>query len=201
MPPQQVVQNHNKRAVALKVIARIKELMGMKDKKGKPVIRYTGWGADTANSLFSQAPSALDARNDAERELVGLVKRLRAPERNKLFGAALSKYDITDSNAFMAGIHQNPETMLSNLDTLESALSDENAMTEDTYPALVGARDTLPTSAGDPGAFSGAKAKPRAQTGNRPKAPAGAKVGKVYPDKKSGKRYKVLEDMTLEEVP
>lgn len=197
LPPQQAMRAYNQRQVSLKEIARIKELM----RSGK--IRYTGKGANWLNSLFSVVPGAVDPRNKEEIELAGLIKRLRAPERKNIYGAALSKFDIQDSGQFMADIEQNPQTLMTNLGTLESALADENAMTEDTYPSLVGG-GTLERSPGDAGAFKGAQAKPRTETPaaapqQTRKTPAGAKVGNEY-DYKDGSTWVVQPDMTMKRV-
>lgn len=196
VPPQKTISDFNKRGVALKEIQRIKELMN----SGK--VRYTGKGANALSSLFSVLPGQADLRNKEERELVSLVKRLRAPERNKIYGAALSAYDIADSNQFMADIEQNPDTLLTNLDTLESALSDEQAATRDTYPALTGNDDQIPESSGDAGSFSGAQPKPRVPQTAKPalkplKAPAGAPVGKRLKNPQDGRIYVVQPDGTM----
>lgn len=159
-PPENTLRYYRERVVARKQIKRLRELL--------PKVRYLGMGADTANALLSQAPGKADIRTPEEREFAALIKRLRAPERKNIFGAALSKFDQKDSEGFMAGITNNHETAATNLSVLDDALAAENDLVAEQFPSLAG--EPMPGVAPRPAAKAPAAAAP-------PAAPA--KVDKV----------------------
>ncbi len=107
-----------------------------------PQVRYTGAGAEKANTILGVLPDSLDVRNDAERKVSALVSKIRALSRNKIYGAALSKYDIADANSFLANLGNNPKTFKTNLETALKALDDMNKMIEEQYPSISG--DKIP---------------------------------------------------------
>lgn len=174
LPGETTLKQYRERSLARKQIARLRELF--------PKVRYTGAGADSLNAMLSKAPGELDVRNPEEREFASIIKRLRAPERKNIFGAALSKFDIADSEGFMAGIGNNKEQLLTNLQTLDDALAFENEQLAEQYPTISG--DQLP------GATPAAAAEHK-------KAPAGAKPGQRFPNKIDGKVYVVQPDGTM----
>lgn len=184
LPVETTLRQYRDRSVALKQIKRLRELL--------PKVRYLGAGADNLNALLSQAPGGLDVRTPEEREFASLIKRLRAPERKNIFGAALSKFDIKDSEGFMAGLTNNREQLMTNLGTLEEALMAENEMVAEQYPSMSGeAMPGAPTRpAARPRAKSPASAAP--SSGSMP-APAGAPPGALI-EMEDGKRYRVSKD-------
>ncbi len=107
-----------------------------------PQVRYTGAGAERVNNILGVLPDGMDVRNDAERKVSALVSKLRALSRNKIYGAALSKYDIADANSFLANLGNNPKTFKTNLETALKALDDMNAMIAEQYPSISG--DKIP---------------------------------------------------------
>lgn len=148
-PPQTIVKDQTQRDVALKEISRLNQLLDTKK------VRYTGLGAESANAIVSALPDAIDPRTPEEKEFSGLVNRLRAPERNKIFGAALSAYDKGDANTFMANLGNNPAQLKQNLDTLRTVLEDTNEATRQSYPALMNLTNgNLPKTTVEAGATS-----------------------------------------------
>jgi hypothetical protein len=142
IPESTGTEKYNARRLAIKQLDRAIELL--------PQIRYTGGGAEFVNNLLSSAPGKLDVRNDAEREFVGLVKSLTAAERNKLFGGALSAFDIKDAGGFLAAIGKNKETIAANLARVRDAATELNSVDEKLYPGLV--KKLGPSSAATPSA-------------------------------------------------
>ncbi len=149
-----------------------------------PKIRYTGWGAQALNSGFQKMPSFADLRTPEEREFVTLIGRLRAPERKDLFGAALSKFDISDSDGFMASLGTNAETIDSNLSTLADGLTLESAYIEARYPGAQG------TKAKAQQLIAEKKGKKPGET----KPPAGAPSGKPKTVIQNGYTYTLQPD-------
>jgi hypothetical protein len=160
-PPETTLRYYRDRIIARNQIKRLRELL--------PKVRYLGIGADTANATMSGLPGGLDPRNASEREFASLIKRLRAPERKNIFGAALSKFDIKDSEGFMAGLSNNKEQAATNLSTLDDALAQENDLVIEQFPSLSG--EPMPGVAPRPAAKAPAAAAPPAA--------APAKVDKV----------------------
>ena len=134
LPGETTLKDHRMRAVSLSEIDEILKLL--------PKVRYLGVGGETANQVAGMLPGGLDPRNPEEKKAAALLGRLRAPERNKLYGAALSKYDIKDANSFIANLGNNRETLEANLNTLRDSLNEQNDMLKEQYPTMSG--DPLP---------------------------------------------------------
>lgn len=163
-PPVSELDKHMARKTSLDEIDEIEKLL--------PKVRYTGAGAPALNSIASALPDALDPRNDAERQVSALLGRLRAPERQKLVGSALSKYDIKDTNAFMANLGNNPAQLRANLQILKKALADSSATATAAYPGLKKIDEKINrASAAVPDVNAEAKAWLEANP-NDPRAPA-----------------------------
>lgn len=113
-----------------------------------PNVRYTGLGAEKMNQIFSVLPGAIDPRKPEEKRFSTLIGQLRALKRNKIYGAALSKYDIADANSFLANLGNNKEQLAENLDVALRALQDAVEMTEEEYPSISG--EQIPGSAPRP---------------------------------------------------
>lgn len=128
LPEGGQVEKYSDRKVAASQVDRALELL--------PNVRYTGSGAETINQLLSSAPGGLDVRNDSEREFAGILNDLRAHARNKIFGAALSKYDLSDAKSFLASLGTNPATIKANLLRIKKAAEDMNAIDDKLYPGL-----------------------------------------------------------------
>lgn len=83
---------------------------------------YSGLGAQKLTAIFQGLPVELDQRSPEQKRFAILVSALRAPERHKLFGSALTKIEGMDSDTFLANLGQNPETVGEALKTLDDAL-------------------------------------------------------------------------------
>lgn len=145
LPAGEQVAKYNERKVAENEINQALKLL--------PGVTYTGVGAETANNIMSKDPTGLlDKRSDADRQFVGLLNSLRAKARNKIFGAALSKYDISDAESFLASLGTNKQTIAANLQRLLKAAQDENSMEEQYYPGLIrgGHSSAAPSQSRDP---------------------------------------------------
>ncbi len=64
------------------------------------------------------------------------MKSLTAHERNKLFGGALSQFDIKDAKGFLAALGTNKETIKANLMRLRDSAAKINSTDKTLYPGL-----------------------------------------------------------------
>lgn len=127
LPPGEQVAKYNQKKVLRDNVARALDLL---DK-----VRYTGRGAEFIHGVLSGS-NATDVLLPEEREFVSLVNSLRAGARNKIFGAALSKYDIADAGSFLASLGKSKETIRANLKRDLDDANQEISGEETYYPAL-----------------------------------------------------------------
>lgn len=158
MPDGKTVEHFNQRTVALREIDDMLKLL--------PGVRYTGYGAETANTVMSKLPGGMDMRNDAERKFVSLLGKLRAKERKEIYGAALSRYDISDAGTWLANIGTNKDTIKTNLETLRQALQETQDETRRNYPKLSG--DAIGESKAATGEVGGGEESPPTKPGSQP---------------------------------
>ena len=101
-------------------------------------MRFLGKGADTLNSIMSQAPdfTGLDKRTPEEKEFASLIQWIAAPQRHELFGSSVTPGEKSVSDDLLASISRNPASVGQSLDAMRSGAERKNVEQTTLYPGL-----------------------------------------------------------------